>query len=205
MLRVGLTGGIACGKSNALKCFCELGAYTIDADRIAREVVEPGKPAFEQIVRTFGKQILEAGEHIDRKALGRIIFADEAARQRLNAIVHPYVREEEEKRIAALEQGETPSRIAITDATLMIETGSYRKYQVIVVVWCPPHIQLRRLMRRDQLTSEEASLRIGSQMPILDKVKYGDYAIETSGARSDTRNKVKQVYGELLLRSQTKE
>ena len=202
MFCVGLTGGIACGKSNALRCFRRLGAHTVDADVIAREVVEPGKTAYRKILAEFGSVILGQGDQINRKELGSIIFSDPTARQKLNDIVHPYVVEEEERRISALELEETRSKspIVVIDASLMIETGTYRKYQMIVVVYCPPAIQLQRLILRDGISEMAAKQRIDSQMPTLEKLKYGDYIIETSGKLSDTYMQVKYVYSELLAR-----
>jgi dephospho-CoA kinase len=200
MFCVGLTGGIACGKSNALRCFRRLGAHTIDADDIAREVVEPGKSAYQKILAVFGSGILGPDKRINRKALGGIVFSDSDSRLKLNAIVHPYVVEEEGKRISALESNKSRSKspIVVVDASLMIETGTYGKYQMIVVVYCPPHIQLQRLMLRDGISETEARQRIESQMPTLEKLKYGDYVIETSGKLSDTYLQVKHVYSELL-------
>ncbi len=199
---VGLTGGIACGKSNALRCFQSLGTHTIDADVLAREVVEPGKPAYRQIVAEFGANILGEENQINRKALGRIVFSDPTALQRLNEIVHPHVLEEERRRISALESAEARSKspIVVVDASLMIEAGSYQKYQAIVVVYCPPTVQLQRLMSRDGVSESEAKQRIDSQMPTLEKLKYGDYVIETSGKLSDTYMQVKYVHSELLAR-----
>jgi dephospho-CoA kinase len=198
MFCVGLTGGIACGKSNALRCFHRLGAHTIDADEIARDVVEPGKPAYRKIVSEFGPSILGEDSQINRKKLGRIVFADPAALQKLNQIVHPYVVEAEEERIVSFESEESP--IVVIDASLMIEAGTYQKYQMIVVVYCPPAVQLQRLMLRDGISEAEAKQRIDSQMPTLEKLKYGDYIIETSGKLSDTYLQVKRVYSELLAR-----
>jgi len=203
MFRVGLTGGIACGKSNALRCFARLGAHTIDADVIARRVVEPGMPAYQNLLDEFGVSILGKDGQINRKKLGSIVFANPDARQKLNEIVHPHVIEEEERQVSALESGETKSgsRIVIVDASLMIETGTYRKYQVIVVVYCPPAVQLRRLMLRDKISETEARRRIDSQMPTSEKLKYADYVIETSGKLSETFIQVKHVYGELVNHS----
>lgn len=202
MFCVGLTGGIACGKSNALRCFRCLGAQTIDADVIAREVVEPGEPAYVKIVEEFGPSILGEERQINRMKLGGLVFSDKAALKKLNDIVHPYVLEEEERRISRLRSEDTRSRspIVVIDASLMIETGTYRKYQMIVVVYCPPAIQLQRLMRRDGISETEARQRIDSQMPTLEKIKYGNYLIETSGKLSDTYAQVKQVHSELVAR-----
>jgi dephospho-CoA kinase len=202
MFSVGLTGGIACGKSNALRCFRSLGAHTIDADLIAREVVEPGKPAYKKLLDAFGPSILGLEGQINRKELGNVVFSDAVALQKLNEIVHPYVLQEEERRIAALDAEETGSKsqIVLTDASLMIETGTYRKYQAIVVVYCPPSVQLRRLILRDGISESQARQRIESQMPTLEKIQYGDFVIETSGKLSDTYTQVKLVYSELVAR-----
>lgn len=200
MFCVGLTGGIACGKSIALRCFRRLGAHTIDADVLAREVVEPGKPAYQELLAAFGSNILGPDDQINRKALGGIVFSDPDARLKLNEIVHPHVVEEEDRRISALKSEESRSKspIIVVDASLMIETGTYRKYQVIVVVYCPPHIQLKRLILRDGISEAEAQQRIDSQMPTLEKLQYGDYIIETSGKLSDTYMQAKHVYSEIL-------
>jgi len=139
MLKVGLTGGIGCGKSHILREFHKLGVYTIDADEIAHEVILPDQSAFEQILETFGPEILASDRTIDRKKLGEKVFSDEKAREKLNRIVHPLVLEEEARRIAEFEERENPkSPIIMVDAALMVETGSYRKFDSVVVVYCPP-------------------------------------------------------------------
>lgn len=202
MLHVGLTGGMACGKSYTLRELRRLGAHTIESDEIAHQVIEPGKPAYEKILAHFGKDILREDQTIDRKKLGTIVFADAAARQKLNQIVHPYVFEEEERLKATLAQdpGKLRSPVVVVDAALMIETGSYRKYPVLMVVYCHPAIQVQRLMRRDSISEEEAMRRISTQMPILEKVQYADYVIENSGKLSETQEQVKQVFAALLQR-----
>ena len=202
MLHVGLTGGIACGKSYALKEFRRLGASTLDADQIAHRVTQPGEPAYEKILAHFGSTLLAADRTIDRKRLGEIVFSDEAARQTLNQIVHPHVLEEEERLKAELESrsGELSSPILLVDAALMIETGSYRRFPLIIVVYCHPAIQIQRLMAREQISEEGALRRIRTQMPILEKIRYGDYIIENSGKLSDTRDQIKQTFSELLIR-----
>ena len=198
MLKAGLTGGIATGKSSALATFVRLGAVGIDADRLGHRVIEKGRPAYLEAVREFGsRMILAADGEIDRKKLGAIVFADEAKLKRLNAIVHPRVFEEPQLETdAALAARSHP--IVMVDASLMIETGSYRRYDKIVVVFCAPEIQLSRLMARDHLTSEEAIQRISRQLPSEEKLKYAHYRIETSGTLEDTRRQVREVYGRLL-------
>ena len=199
VLRVGLTGGIATGKSHVLAEFQELGAFGIDADVLARRVVEKGKPAYQEIVREFGVEILRDDGAIDRRKLGRIIFGDEARRNRLNAIVHPHVYEEESAEVAAILAGNSRRPlIVITDAALIIETGSDRRYDRIVVVFCRPELQLARLAGRDEMSKREAEQRIRSQMPIAEKVRYGHYVIDTSGEYAETGEQVRRVYRSLL-------
>ena len=197
MLKVGLTGGIGCGKSHILKEFHKLGVYTIDADEIAHEVILPDQSAYEQILETFGPEILASDRTIDRKKLGEKVFSDEKAREKLNRIVHPLVLEEVARRVAIFEEREDPtSPIIMVDAALMVETGSYRKYDFVVVVYCPPQVQLQRVIARDRLSEEEALQRIQSQMPLLEKIKYADYIIESSGRLSETNEQVKHIFTE---------
>ncbi len=206
MLKVGLTGGIACGKSFALKEFEKLGVYGIDADEIAHSVIEVGQPAFQKVVEEFGEEILDPVGGIDRKKLGKVVFADEQARQRLNGIVHPHIFEEERRQLEALENPLSNLRpaIAMVDAALMVETGSYRRYDKLLVVYCRPEIQLRRMLFRDNISEEDALRRIASQMPVFEKVKFADYLIENSARVSDTREQIRQIYAELVARSEEK-
>ena len=179
---------------------CKLGASAIDADQIAHQVIAPGQPAYDEVLTSFGSSILGDNQNIDRKKLGKIVFSDPASREKLNQIVHPHVFEEEERQKADLEAqaGSLSSPILVVDAALMIEAGSYRRYRVVVVVYCQPAVQIQRLMARDRISREEALERIQSQMPILEKIRYGDYLIENSGTLADTRDQVKQVFSELL-------
>lgn len=201
MLRVGLTGGIACGKSNALRAFALLGAHTIDADQLARAVVKPGKPALGTIVEEFGQEVLNPAGTLDRKKLANIVFRDDAARLRLNEIVHPHVIEAEEQEIskylAAADPLATP--VVVVDAPLMIEIGRHGLYDFIVVAYCPPAVQMQRLMARDQFTNEEALLRLRSQMSPLEKARMADFIIETSGKLSDTAAQVRYIFKEMLF------
>src|SRR3990172_1820089 len=143
VLLVGLTGGIACGKSHATKVLAELGAHILDADLIAHELVRSGHPAYAEIVERFGREILDTDGEIDRKRLGKIIFADPAARQSLNAIVHPRVIEEEARRSAGI-VSQVGSCLLIVDAALMIEVGYHKRFEKLVVVHCRPEVQLHR-------------------------------------------------------------
>jgi len=197
MLRVGLTGNIASGKSNAARVFAELGAVIIDADLIAHELMSPGHETYENVVRAFGPEILNPDRTIDRKALGRIVFALEERRLALNGLVHPAVRAEVELRIGGICET-NPHAIAIVDAALMVETGYFRLHDRLVVVTCNSSLQLARLINRDGCTLEEARARIASQLPIEEKLKLADYIIETSGTLRETREQVDEVYRSLV-------
>lgn len=198
MLKVGLTGGIATGKSFVLSVLGELGCEVMDADQTAREVVEPGQPAFDEIVAHFGREIVGADSRLDRAKLGAIVFNDAAQRARLNSIVHPKVFEAQARRMAEVES-RNPQAVVVIDAALMIETGSYRRFDKLVVVHCQPEIQLQRLMTRNNLTQEEATARISSQMPSAEKLKFADFAINTSLGFEDTRRQIESLYEQLQL------
>ncbi len=193
MLKVGLTGGIATGKSNVLRLLGELGCETSDADQLAHAAIAPRQPAFDEILETFGPEILAGDGTIDRARLGRIVFADEDKRQLLNAIVHPRVFEAQALWYAEVEL-RRPDAIAVVDAALMIETGSYRRFDVIVVVHCRPELQIERLMKRNYLSREDALARINAQMPSEEKLKYANYSVDTSGDFAETREQVETLY-----------
>jgi dephospho-CoA kinase len=197
MLRVGLTGNIACGKSHATGIFSELGAHVIDADVLVHEILARGTPTFDKIVEHFGPTILDADGSINRKALGAIVFGDEGKRSTLNDLVHPEVRKEIGRRIASLEK-EREDGIVIIEAALMVETGSYTQYDRLVVVTCDSALQLRRLMVRDRLAASEAGARIAAQMPAEEKTRLAHYVIETSGSFRETRAQIEAVYRSLL-------
>ena len=198
MLKVGLTGSIAVGKSFVLDVLRELGARTIDADAIAREVVEPGTPGLDAVVNEFGKDILKPDGSLDRSRLGQIVFADEVRRQKLNSILHPFIIKRQDEIVRQWEQ-ETPDAIAVIDAALMIESGGYKRFDKLIVVHCRPEIQLQRLMKREGLSQPEADRRIKSQMPQAEKMKYADFLIETSGEFETTRRQVESVWQQLQL------
>lgn len=196
MLKIGLTGGIATGKSFVLGVLRELGCEVMDADQTAREVVAPGQPAFEEIVSHFGGEIVGADGKLDRPKLGAIIFNNAEQREKLNSIVHPKVFEAQAHWLAEIET-RNPQAVVIIDAALMIETGSYRRFDKVVVVYCEPEIQLQRLMARNNLTAEEATTRISSQMPSAEKLKFADFAINTSLGFEDTRRQTVLLYEQL--------
>lgn len=196
MLKVGLTGGIATGKSYVVSVLRELGCEVLDADLAAREVVEPGQPAFDEIVAHFGGEILGQDGKLDRVKLGAIVFADAGQREKLNAIVHPRIFELQQGWLAEIARRD-PQAIAIVDAALMIETGSYRRFDKLIVVYCDPEIQLGRLMFRNRLSCDEALARISAQMPSAEKLKYADFTINTSLGLEDTRRQVEVLYPQL--------
>jgi dephospho-CoA kinase len=196
MLTVGLTGGIATGKSYILETLGSLGCATIDADIVARQVVEPGKPAYEDIVRRFGREVLAEDGALDRARLGAIVFADQSQREALNAIVHPRVFEAQAKWLAETAALD-PQAVAVVDAALMIETGSYRRFEKLIVAYCSPELQLDRLMSRNRLTRAEAEARIAAQSSTEEKLKYADYSIDTSLGFEDTRQQVERVHSDL--------
>lgn len=196
MLKVGLTGGIATGKSFVLSVLRELGCEVMDADQTAREVVESGQPAFNEIVAHFGQEVVGEDGKLNRGKLGAIIFNNPAEREKLNSIVHPRVFEAQARWMVEVER-RNPQAIVVIDAALMIETGSYRRFDQIVVVHCEPDIQLQRLMERNNLTQEEAMARISSQMPSAEKLKFADFAINTSLGFDDTRRQIESLYEQL--------
>lgn len=197
MLRVGLTGSIAVGKSFVASVFTELGCYVLDADQTAREVVMPGTPGLKALVQEFGDEILSVDGTLDRKALGAIVFADEQKRQRLNYILHPFIIARQDEILNDWER-EDPRGIGIVDAALMIESGGYRRFDKLIVVHCRPEVQLERLMLRDKLSHAEALRRIDAQMPQEEKQKFADYLIDTSDGFELTRQETGNVHRDLV-------
>lgn len=196
MLRVGLTGSIAVGKSFVTSIFAELGCHTLDADQTAREVVLPGSPGLEAVVEFFGQEVLNADGALNRQRLGELVFADEEKRQKLNHILHPFIIARQDDIMREWERGD-PQGVGIIDAALMIESGGYRRFDKLIVVHCRPEVQLERLMLRNSLTRDEAQARIASQMPQEEKQKFADYLIDTSDGFERTRTRTIEVYNEL--------
>lgn len=207
-LLVGLTGGIATGKSTVADIFRALGCVVIDADVLAREVVEPGEPAFQELVAEFGRQALQPDGALDRKKLGAIVFADAEKRKRLEAITHPAIR----SRLARLLEGLTAQKfegIVIFDAALIVESGNYKTMDRLVVVTAGEETQAARLMARDGIGRAEALGKIRSQMPLSEKVKLADHVIDNRGDRAATEAQVHRVHAaldaELLSRARARE
>ena len=184
MLRVGLTGGIACGKSHVLRRLAARGFPTLDLDQASRDVVAPGEPALAAIAEAFGRRVLGPNGALDRAALGAIVFADAGARARLNAIVHPRVRAAEAAWAAA--RAAAGASVAVTDAALIVETGAHLRFDRVVVVHCDPVEQLARLRARDGLDEAAARARVAAQMPVAEKRLFGHFEVDTSGAVTET-------------------
>lgn len=193
---IGLTGGIATGKSTVSKMFRELGAPIVDADRIARLVVEPDQPAWHDLVAHFGGEIVLPDRTINRPKLAGIVFSDASERDKLNSIVHPRVREESACQVAEYLR-EDPKRPVIQDVPLLIETGLYKQMDKVILVYADAATQLERLTERDQMSEEEARKRIAAQMPIEEKRSYADFLIDNRGTLDETRLQVVRIWEEL--------
>lgn len=195
MLKVGLTGGIACGKNVVRRRLAELGAHTLDADAIVHELMAAGTELTLEIKSAFGAQMLTVDGAVDRANLGALVFENSEARERLNRIVHPRVLESQGERLReAAARGEP---IAIVDAALMIEVGTYRKYDFLVVVYCPRVLQIERLMKRDGSREDRAVRRIDAQMPADEKREYADFVVDTSGSLEETKRQVDELWTKL--------
>jgi dephospho-CoA kinase len=188
---LGLTGGIGSGKSMVASMFAQLGADVIDADQLARDVVEPGQPALGEIATTFGRDILLPDGRLDRGRLARIIFADPVARGTLNAITHPRIQERMAAEISA--RASRPG-ILIVDIPLLYENGRTGAVEAVIVVWVDPKTQLHRVLERDRLTEDEARRRIAVQMPLDEKRARADVVIDNSGSRESTQRQVEAIY-----------
>jgi dephospho-CoA kinase len=198
MLHVGLTGNIASGKSYTALLFAELGAHVIDADLVAHQLLACGTGTYRRIVDAFGEQILGPDREINRKKLGQIVFFNEEKRKLLNHLTHHEVGAEILRRIFELEQSFSRG-IVMVDAALMVETGSYKMYDRLIVVTCDCSLQIARLMSRDRLSEEDATARMNSQLPMEQKLKLADYTIDTSGTLKQTRDQVEAIHRDLLV------
>lgn len=193
---VGLTGGIACGKSTVAGFFAELGIPIVDADRIARDVVAPGSEGLADVVTTFGSGVLLPDGSLDRKKLGELVFSDTAARATLNAITHPRIAAESAARLGELSETDVP--YVLYEAALLVENGIHRALPVLVVVTASPDTQLRRLMDREGIDETAAKSRIRAQLPLAEKVAVADHVIDNDGALDATRARTREVHQQLL-------
>lgn len=196
MLVIGLTGGVATGKSTIAKRFAELGAAVFDADRFAREAVEAGQPALEEIRARFGEKVIASDGSLDRKALGAIVFRDAKARRDLEAIVHPRVRERMRRSLEELRR-QGYGGVVILEIPLLFESqGSLELVDRVLVVYAPWSMQVERLMRRNQLSREEAILRVDAQLPIDEKVARADYVVDNSRSLDEAFRQVDRLWEE---------
>lgn len=195
MKRIGLTGGIATGKSAVASMLRELGAEVVDADQLAREIVEPGREAWKEIVEAFGKEILRPDQTIDREKLRRIVFQDDKARKRLEAITHPRIRALAQQKIQKL--AAEGAEIVIYEAPLLFENRIHLRLRPVILVACDRITQEERLRKRDGLTEKEIQQHLKAQMPLDEKRRLADIIIENRGSLEDLRKRVKEVW-ELL-------
>lgn len=195
MLRVGLTGGIACGKSVVVSMFRDLDCPVLEADPLVHELLEQGQAVYSEVVQEFGSGILDSAGRVDRAKLGAIVFADSAKRLRLNQIVHPRVLEVTEQWFAALSRAGGPE-FAISEAALLVESGFYKRFDRLIVVWCRPEQQFERLLVRG-LSPEQARLRIAAQMPIEEKKRFADHLIDCSQTMEYTNTQVVELASKL--------
>ncbi len=191
MLRVGLTGGIGCGKSTVAIQLREFGCAVIDADRLANKLLDRGREAYAEVVREFGKGILDIQGHIHRERVAEVVFADPSKLERLNRIVHPRVIEIIERQLAEYASAGSPS-VAVVEAALLIEAGYHEKFDRLIVVWCRPEQQRARLLTRG-MSPEQMEKRIAAQIPVEEKRRMATDEIDNSGTIEETRRQVERL------------
>ncbi|MGC8474038.1 MAG: dephospho-CoA kinase [Candidatus Dormibacteria bacterium] len=190
---IGLTGGIASGKSTVGRMLEELGAEVVDADQLAREVVAPGTPGLQEVVAAFGKEVLDGEGGLDRGRLAARVFADPGERRRLERLLHPKIAELARQRLAAVQ-----GRLAVYQAPLIFETGREGEFQGVLLVDCAPEVQLARLRLRDQLQEAEARARLAAQLPAAERRRRATWIVENSGSLEDTSSQLLRLWeGEL--------
>ena len=198
MLRLGLTGGIASGKSTVAAMLREMGFHVLDADSLAHRLIEPGLPAYDEVVREFGPAVLDANRRVDRAKLAAVVFADRAKLDRLNAIVHPRVKEALLTQFAEWVRNGTPDA-AFVEAALLVEAGYHKSLDGLVVAWSRPEQQLERLRARG-LSEKEARTRIAAQLPVDEKLRHATEKIDCSGSLEDTRRQVEALAAKIRSR-----
>jgi dephospho-CoA kinase len=203
MLNIGLTGGIASGKSTVANMFVKYGAHVIDFDELAHEVQEPGMPAWKEVVNRFGEGILQTDKKIDRNKLGNIVFADKEKLVELNNIVHPLVYQESHLRLNEIGKKEKHA-IVLSDIPLLFEGNMQHLFDLTILIIIKPEEQISRLMARNGFSKEEAGKRLKSQMPISEKIARADIVIDNQGSISETEKRVGRVWQKLLQREKQK-
>jgi dephospho-CoA kinase len=197
MLIAGLTGGMACGKSFVARALAELGAQIIEADDLGHEVLRPGGDAYQPVVAAFGPVVLDPAGNIDRSVLASRVFGNPAELERLNAIVHPAVRNLAQRRTAEVGERD-PHAVVVYVAAILLESGAYHDVQKIIVVSCAREQQIERAMDRPGATEQDVLARLERQMPLDEKKKRADYIIDTSGTRDDTLRQTTLVWEDLI-------
>ncbi len=192
--RVGLTGGVASGKSAVAALLRELGAVVIDSDQLAREVVEPGTPGLAAVVEEFGETVLTGDGHLDRAALGSMVFGDEASRRRLEGILHPLIR----ARAAEAEAEAGPGALVVHDIPLLVETGQADRFDAVLVVDVPVETQVERMVRDRGWSAEDARSRVAAQADREERRAVATHVIDNTGTHDDLRERVTEVVGELV-------
>jgi dephospho-CoA kinase len=193
-LRVGLTGGLATGKTHVGRTLAALGCHVLSADEIGRRVLLPEGEAYHDVVREFGAKILDPDGRINRRQLAAETFTHPERLETLNALVHPHVIRREEEWLAGL----SPSDIGVVEAAILIETGSYQRFDRLILAVCPPEVQIRRHVERSGETEAEARARLARQMPLEEKRRFAHFLVDTSGSREDTDRQVREVHQQLL-------
>ncbi len=196
MLRVGLTGGLASGKSFIGATLASLGCHLIRADDLGHQALAPGGGAYAPVLAEFGEGILKEDRTIDRRALGAMVFEDPEKLAALNRLVHPEVFRRQEELVEEYRKAD-PDGIIVVEAAIMIETGSYRRNQKLIVAVCSHEQQIERAMKRDHLSREEVEMRIARQMPLAEKIRLADYVIDTSHEKADSIRQTEEVYRDL--------
>jgi dephospho-CoA kinase len=193
MLRVGLTGGLASGKTFVGHALRDLGCHLIEADELGHQVLLPGGEAYDAVIDEFGEEILDQDRHIDRHRLGELVFGKPDLLAKLSALVHPPVAERQARTIVAIAQSD-PAAIVVVEAAILVETGSYKKFDKLIVVVCTPEQQMERALKRGAYTREEVSDRLSRQLPLEEKLRVADYVIDTSGTKENTLEQVRILY-----------
>ena len=193
MLKIGLTGGLASGKSHVAQLLEDLGCHVIHADRLGHEALRSGSECYNQVVTEFGRRIVKDDGEIDRKALGALVFPNPERLKVLNSFVHPCVFRRQEEFFEQTARND-PQGIAVVEAAIMIESGSYKNYDRLILTVCPPEMQIARFRERSGATEQEARARLDRQMPLEKKQRYANYVIDTAGTYEETAQQVRDAY-----------
>ena len=197
---IGLTGGIASGKSSAARALSALGVVVVDADQVAREVVDKGSDGLREVVAAFGAEVLTPDGSLDRERLAARVFGDEQARKRLQAITHPRIAQRSAERIAAAQASATP--YVVYDAPLLVEVGAHRGLDALIVVAAAEALQVARARARDGMDEAQARQRIAAQLPLARKIEVADYVLQNDGTLQALEQQVREVHQKILARFQ---